>query len=46
MGLNNDMNMNTADLATLGLAIAVADDADYTVGKSEKVTTFSVAMAF
>jgi len=32
--------------ATLGLAIADADDADYTVGKSEKVTTFSVAMAF
>jgi len=32
--------------ATLGVAIAEADDADYTVSKKEKTTTFSVAMAF
>ena len=32
--------------ATLGVALAEADDADYTVGKKEKTTTFSVAMAF
>ena len=32
--------------ATVGLAIADADDADYTVGKAEKTTTLSLAIAF
>ena len=32
--------------ATVGLAIADADDADYVVGKAEKTTTFSLAIAF
>jgi len=32
--------------ATIGLAIADADDSDYTLGKDEKTTILSVAMAF
>ena len=32
--------------ATLGVAIAESDNADYVVGKKEKVTVFSLAMAF
>ena len=32
--------------ATLGLALADADNSDYTSGKSEKTTVLSVAMAF
>ena len=32
--------------ATLGVAIADADNSDYVVGKNEKTTVFSVAMAF
>ena len=32
--------------ATVGVAIADADDADYTAGKQEKTTTFQIAMAF
>ena len=32
--------------ATLGLAITETDDADYTAGSEEKVTMFSLAMAF
>jgi len=32
--------------ATLGVAITETDDADYTAGKEEKVTVFSIAMDF
>ena len=32
--------------ATVGIAIADADNADYSAGKQEKTTTFSIAMAF
>ena len=32
--------------ATLGLAVAEADNSDYTKGKNEKTTVLSVAMAF
>ena len=32
--------------ATLGVAITETDDADYTAGKEEKVTVFSIATAF